>query len=147
MVAAPSAVPRVMRGQNPEVAGKEQAQRTRSKEILEDIKKLKDSYGQDKNRDAKAIPYGVAARLFQKMEDWVRDACVNDASQRVEKAAEAIEKVATKMEDRWKEMNNKSYAQVVAGRATGAPQAIRVEAQSMAPTEEKRIIVHLPDTT
>jgi hypothetical protein len=127
MVAAPSAAPRAMRGQNPEVAGKEQAQRTRSKEILEDIKKLKDSYGQDKNRDAKAIPYGAAARLFQKMEDWVRDACVNDASQRVEKAAEAIEKVATKMENRWKEINNKSYAQVVAGRAAGAPQAIRAE--------------------
>jgi hypothetical protein len=69
MVAAPSAAPRAMRGQNPEVAGKEQAQRTRSNEILEDIKKLKDSYGQDKNRDAKAIPYGAVARLFQKMED------------------------------------------------------------------------------
>jgi hypothetical protein len=147
MMAAPSAAPRAMRGQNPEVAGKEQAQRTRSNEILEDIKKLKDSYGQDKNRDAKAIPYGAAARLFQKMEDWVRDACVNDASQRVEKAAETIEKIAMKMEDRWKETNNKSYAQVVAGRAAGAPQAIRAETQSMASTEEKRIIVHLPDTT
>jgi hypothetical protein len=63
-MAAPSATPRAMRGQNPEIAGKEQAQRTRSKEILEDIKKLKDSYGQDKNRDAKAIPYGATARLF-----------------------------------------------------------------------------------
>jgi hypothetical protein len=36
---------------------------------------------------------------------------------------------------------------VVAGRAAGAPQAIRAEVQSMGPTEEKRIIVHLPDTT
>jgi hypothetical protein len=60
-----------MRGQNPEVAGMEQAQRTRSKEILEDIKKLKDSYGQEKNRDARAIPYAAAARLFQKVEDLV----------------------------------------------------------------------------
>jgi hypothetical protein len=34
------------------------------------------------------------------MEDWVRNACVNDASQRVEKAAEIIEKIATKMDDR-----------------------------------------------
>ena len=64
MVAAPSAAPRAMRGQNPKVAGKEKAQRTRSNEILEYIKKLKDSYGQDKNRDAKAIPYGAAAMLF-----------------------------------------------------------------------------------
>jgi hypothetical protein len=64
MMAAPSATPRAMRGQNPKVAGKEQAQRTRSNEILEYIKKLKDSYGQDKNRDAKVIPYGAAARLF-----------------------------------------------------------------------------------
>jgi hypothetical protein len=63
-MAAPSAAPRAIRGQNPEIAGKEQAQRTRSKEILEDIKKLKDSYGQDKNRDTKAIRYGAAARLF-----------------------------------------------------------------------------------
>jgi hypothetical protein len=45
MMAALSAAPRAMRDQNPEVAGKEQAQRTRSNEILKDIKKLKDSYG------------------------------------------------------------------------------------------------------
>jgi hypothetical protein len=64
IVAAPSATPRAMRGQNPEVAGKEQAQRTRSNEILEYIKKLKDSYGQDKNKNAKVISYGAAARLF-----------------------------------------------------------------------------------
>jgi hypothetical protein len=63
-MAAPSATPRAMRGQNPKIIGKEQAQRTRSKEILENIKKLKDSYGQDKNRDAKAILYEAAARLF-----------------------------------------------------------------------------------
>jgi hypothetical protein len=44
------------------------------------------------------------------MEDWVRDACVNDASRRVEKAAEVIEKIAMKMDDRWKEINNRSYA-------------------------------------
>ena len=54
------------------------------------------------------------------MEDWIRDACVNDASQRVEKAAKTIEKITTKMEDRWKEINNKSYAQMVAGRAADA---------------------------
>jgi hypothetical protein len=69
MVAAGIAAPREMRGQTPGVADKEQAQRTRSKEILKDIKKLKDSYGQDKSRDSKAISYGIAARLFQKMED------------------------------------------------------------------------------
>jgi hypothetical protein len=64
MMAAPSAAPRAMRGQNPEVAGKEQAQRTRSNKILKDIKKLKDSYDQNKNKDAKIISYGAAARLF-----------------------------------------------------------------------------------
>jgi hypothetical protein len=80
MVAATDAAPRVIRGLTPGVVDKEQAQRTRSKEILEDIKKLKDSYGQDKSRDVRPIPYGVAARLLQKVEDWVRDACVNDAS-------------------------------------------------------------------
>jgi hypothetical protein len=64
MVTASSAAPRAIRGQNPKIAGKEQAQRTRSKEILKNIKKLKDSYGQNKNKDAKIIPYGVAARLF-----------------------------------------------------------------------------------
>jgi hypothetical protein len=53
-----------MRGQNPKIAGKEQAQRTRSNEILKNIEKLKDSYGQDKNRDTKVILYGAAARLF-----------------------------------------------------------------------------------
>jgi hypothetical protein len=64
MVAAGIAAPREMRGQTPRVADKEQAQRTRGKEILEDIKKLKNSYGQDKSRDSKAILYGIAARLF-----------------------------------------------------------------------------------
>jgi len=147
MVAATDAAPRVMRGQTPGVAGKEQAQRTRSKEILEDIKKLKDSYGQDKSRDARPIPYGIAARLFQKVEDWVRDARVNDALQRVESAAEVIEKVALKMDDRWKEINkNKSYAQAVSGHIAGAAQATRAGAPSIAQTEEKRIIVRMPDT-
>jgi hypothetical protein len=50
----------------------------------------------------------------------VRDACVNDALQRVKKTTEVIEKIATKIENRWKEINNKSYAQVIAGRAAGA---------------------------
>jgi hypothetical protein len=68
-MAALSAAPRAMRGQNPEVIGKEQAQRTRSNEILKDIKKLKDSYGQNKNKDAKIIPYEAVARLFQKIKD------------------------------------------------------------------------------
>jgi hypothetical protein len=78
----------------------------------------------------------------------VRDACVNDALQRVERAAEMIKKVATKMDDRWKEINkNKSYAQAVGGYGAGMAQAIRVGALSMALTEEKRIIVRLPDAT
>jgi hypothetical protein len=68
-MAASTAAPLETRGQTPEVADKEQAQRTRSKEILENIKKLKDSYGQDKSRDARLISYGAAARLFQKIED------------------------------------------------------------------------------
>jgi hypothetical protein len=52
------------------------------------------------------------------MENWIRDACVSDASRRVERAAETIKKVALKMEDRWKEINKtKSYAQVVGGYA------------------------------
>jgi hypothetical protein len=45
MVAASIAASREIRGQTPRVTDKEQAQRTRSKEILKDIKKLKDSYG------------------------------------------------------------------------------------------------------
>jgi hypothetical protein len=69
MVAAGIAAPREMRSQTPGVADKEQAQRTRSKEILEDIKKLKDSYGQDRSSDSKAISYGIAVRLFQKMKN------------------------------------------------------------------------------
>jgi hypothetical protein len=64
MVAASVAPPREMRGQTPGVADKKQAQLTRSKEILEDIKKLKNSYGQDKSRDSKVILYEIAARLF-----------------------------------------------------------------------------------
>jgi hypothetical protein len=63
-MAAPSVTPRAIRGQNPKITGKEQAQRTRSNKILKDIKKLKNSYGQDKNKNAKAILYKAAAKLF-----------------------------------------------------------------------------------
>jgi hypothetical protein len=146
-MAAGIAAPRETRGQTPRVADKEQAQRTRSKEILKDIKKLKDSYGQDKSRDLKVISYGIAARLFQKIEDWIRDAYVNDASQRVEKVAKIIEKIASKMENRWKEINKtKSYAQVIRGHAAKVSQAIRVGALSITITEDKRIIIRLSNT-
>jgi hypothetical protein len=63
-VAASIVALRETRGQTLGRADKEQAQRTRSKEILKDIKKLKDSYGQDKSKDARLILYGAAARLF-----------------------------------------------------------------------------------
>jgi hypothetical protein len=63
-MAANDAAPRETRGQTPKIAGKEQAQRTRSKEILKDIKKLKNSYGQNKSRDARLILYGAAASLL-----------------------------------------------------------------------------------
>jgi hypothetical protein len=55
----------------PEVAGKEEAQRTRSKEPLEDIKKPKDLYGRDGNREPRAISYPAAAKLFRKVDSWV----------------------------------------------------------------------------
>jgi hypothetical protein len=64
MMTAGIAAPREIYSQTSRVADKEQAQRTRSNKILKNIKKLKDSYGQDKSRDSKAIPYGIAARLF-----------------------------------------------------------------------------------
>jgi hypothetical protein len=58
-----------------------------------------------------------------------------------------IKKVATKMDDRWKEINkNRSYAQVVGGYAAKVSQAIHAGALSIAPIEEKRIIVRLSDT-
>jgi hypothetical protein len=69
MVAAFNVAPRATRGQTPKVTGKKQAQRTRNTEILKNIKKLKDSYGQNKNRDVKIIPYEIITRLFQKMKD------------------------------------------------------------------------------
>ena len=57
-----------------------------------------------------------------------------------------IEKMATKIDDRWKEINkNRSYAQVVGGYTARVSQATHTGAPSMAPTEEKRIIVRLPD--
>jgi hypothetical protein len=64
IIAASTAAPRETRGQTPGIVDKGQAQYTRSKGILEDIKKLKDSYGQDKSRDARLIPYGITTRLF-----------------------------------------------------------------------------------
>ena len=58
-----------------------------------------------------------------------------------------IEKAATKIDNRWKEINkNRSYAQVVGGHTARVSQATHAGAPSMALTEEKRIIVRLPDT-
>jgi len=72
MVTASSAGPRETLGQNASGADEEQTKRTQSEDILNDIKKLEDSYGQKTGRVAKPIPFSEAEKLFRKVEELTR---------------------------------------------------------------------------
>jgi len=72
MVTASSAGPRETRSQNASGANEEHAKRTQSEVILDDIKKLEDSYGQKPGKAAKPIPFSEAEKLFRKIEELTR---------------------------------------------------------------------------
>ena len=55
---------RATRRQETQGVDEAHAERTQSEEITEDIKKLKDLYGQKLGRAAKAIPFSEAEKLF-----------------------------------------------------------------------------------
>ena len=108
MVTAGDAGPRETRGQTtPETGGsqEERAKRTQGEEIEHEIKKLRDTYGRKQGRAAKPVPFDEVDVVFQKMSEVTRLLRVNDACERVEEMVKGIEKVAGKMDDRWKQAN------------------------------------------
>ena len=70
---------------------------------------------------------------------------MSDAYERVEEAAKVMEKLAGKLEDRWKENGApRSYAQAARMGSAGVAQGITLEVPPTAhPREEKRIIVKI----
>ena len=148
MVTAGDAGPRETRDQTaPETGGsqEERAKRTRGEEIEHEIKKLRDTYGRKQGRAAKPVPFDEVDVVFQKMSEVTRLLRVNDACERVEEMVKGIEKVAGKMDDRWKQANiPRSYAQAarigIAGVALGAGMEVPPAAR---PRDERRIMVRI----
>jgi hypothetical protein len=149
MVTASSAGPGVTRGQSAPGADKEYTQRTQGEEILHEIKKLKDTYGQKQEGAARPVPFSEIEKLYQKVEEITRQARVYDAYKRVEEAAKVIEKVVGKLEDRWKENNaQQSYAQAARMGSTGATQGTTPERPPAAhPRDGKRILIKINSKT
>jgi hypothetical protein len=148
MVAAGSAASRETRDREVLQAGETGAPDTRGKAIIEEIEKLRDSYGRKGKRDARSIPFSEAEKLFEKVAKWARDARVTDASRRMEEAAEKLERAAAKVEGtaRGRAPMNASYAQVARQGGTegmdGRLSLVGVT-PTMTPREEKSIIVHI----
>jgi hypothetical protein len=114
MVTAGDAGPRETRGQTALETGggqEERAKRTQGEEIEHEIKKLRDTYGRKQGRTAKPVPFNKVDAVFQKMSEVTRLLRVNDVCKRVEEMVKGIEKVAGKMDDRWKQASaSRSYA-------------------------------------
>jgi len=120
-------------------AGEPQAKPTYSDEILQDIRNLRDLYGQTHGRIAQPIPFNEASKLFQKIEEWTRRVRVADVYDRVETAVKTIKKVVDRLESRWKEDRTiKSYAQAARNGNVGAPPLVHLR-------EEKRVIIRITD--
>ena len=148
MVTAGDAGPRETRGQTtPETGGsqEERAKRTQGEEIEHEIKKLRDTYGRKQGRAAKPVPFNKVDVVFQKMSEVTRLLRVNDACERVEEMVKGIEKVAGKMDDRWKQANvPRSYAQAARiGIAGVALRAGREVPPAARPRDKRRIMVRI----
>jgi hypothetical protein len=116
---------------------------------MAEIKELRDSYGQKGARNARPIPFPIIDAFLDKVMYWAREERETDASERIETAVRGIEKIAEKLEKRWKETGTSaSYAQVlsrgIAGAAHGAQRGWD-QAPTANPQEEKRILIRIPD--
>ena len=152
-MAATHAAPREKRGQTAHVASEEQARtmRARREEIIEEIKRMRGSYGQKNAGTPRSVPYAAIEKLFDKVEEWARHERVIDASERVETAARRIEEAAGKLEKQEGVIRgNATYAQVASSGIAGTHQGRSGhlgQAPAASPREEKRIIVRIPDDT
>jgi uncharacterized coiled-coil DUF342 family protein len=98
-MAATYAAPREKHGQTVQVASEEQARsrRARREEIIEEIKRIRGSYGQKNAGTLRSILFTAVKKLFDKVEEWARHERVIDASERVEIAAKRIKEAAEKL--------------------------------------------------
>jgi len=89
---------------------------------LTEIKKLRDTYGQQHARDSQAIPYRRVAAFLQEVEALVKEKHENDASKRVEKVAARIEAAVERIEK--KKTPPITYAQAARGGNAGQAQGV-----------------------
>jgi uncharacterized Zn finger protein (UPF0148 family) len=114
-MAATHAAPCEKHGQTVRIAGEKEARniRARRKEIIEEIKRIRGSYGQKNAGTPRFIPFTAVEKLFDKIEEWARHERVTNASERVEAAAKRLEAAAEKLEKQEKIIRgNATYAQV-----------------------------------
>jgi uncharacterized coiled-coil DUF342 family protein len=114
-MAAIYAAPCEKHGQIARIAGEKKARniRARREEIIEEIKRMRDSYGQKNARTPRSILFTAVEKLFDKIEEWARYERVIDAFERVEAAVKRL-KVATEKLGKQEEIirGNATYAQV-----------------------------------
>jgi hypothetical protein len=149
MAAASQTAPRETPGRSPFNAGEKQNETTRAQKIIEEIKKIRDSYGQRSARDSQAIPFRRVATFLEEVEALAKGYRENDASERVEKAAERIEVAAAKLNNG---MQNNArpiiYAQAVRRGGIGGEPAIKetsAEPPREDPREYKKVMVRIRD--
>jgi hypothetical protein len=99
-MAAIHAAPYEKHGQTARIAGEEEARniRARKEEIIEEIKRIRGSYGQKNAGTPRSILFTAIKKLFDKIEEWARYERVIDASERVEIAVKRLEAAAEKLE-------------------------------------------------
>jgi hypothetical protein len=95
--AATFTAPREKRGQTAQVASEEQARSVRAhrEEIIEEIKRMRGSYGQMNAGTPRSVPFTAVEKLLDKVEEWARHERVIDAFERVEIAAKRISSAGT----------------------------------------------------
>ena len=147
MVTASQAGPRATRGQTAPVAGSsqgERAKRTQGDDILQNITKLRDLYGQKQGKAAKPIPFEEAEAVFKKVLK-TRELRVDDAYERVKELMKAAEKVVGRLTEKYKKgVTPRSYTQAARIGNAGAACGIAIEAPPTThPREEKKIVVKI----
>jgi hypothetical protein len=149
MVTASQAEPRATRGQTAPVAGSNQekrVKRTQSDDILQNITKLRDLYGQKQGKAARPIPFEKAEAVFKKMLK-TRELRVDDAYERVKELVKAAEKVAERLNEKYGEnAASRSYAQAARMGGAGVARDKTIEPPPTAHSqEEKRIVIKIAD--
>jgi hypothetical protein len=149
MAAVASTAPCETQGRRAFDTGENRAQDTRGDKILKEIKKLRDTYGQQRARDSQAIPYQKIAAFLQEVEALAREKRGDDASRRVENIATRMEAAIEKIEkESHKKTSPVTYAQAARGGDLGQTQGILrgvTEPPKASPRDGKRLVIKIQD--